>query len=231
MTPPSPVIKPGFVKPEMEEDIQPLPFVSEPIPYLIISPSGIHKEGLITDEIEDSFPEEFQTPFGMERGTVTHRILEHLSQGKNPPTKKAVIQALIAEGVVSESAQEMAGPILEEVSACQQEPFCAHILKADHPFSACEWALEDQMDERTVRSGIIDRIIFDGREWLLVDYKTTPLPEGMPIETFLQEQAVLYRDQLSAYREMLAHARSVDPALIRIFLYFTAIQKEHEIKE
>ena len=77
---------------------------------------------------------------------------------------------------------------------------------------------------------MIDRIIFDGKEWLLVDYKTTSLPEGMPIETFLQEQAALYRDQLSAYREMLTHARSLDPAIIRIFLYFTALQKEYEIK-
>jgi hypothetical protein len=66
---------------------------------------------------------------------------------------------------------------------------------------------------------------------VLVDYKTTLLPEGMTVETFLQEQADLYRGQLLAYQEMLAHARSLDPALIRIFLYFTAIQKEYEIKE
>ncbi len=232
--PPSPVIKPGFAKPEMEEDIRPLPFVSEPIPFRIIPPSGLHQEGPFingTDEIEDSFPEEFQTPFGMERGTVTHRILEHLSLGKNPPTQKAVIQALMAEGVASNAAREMAVSILEEVSACQQEPFCANILRTDHPFCACEWALEDHPDEGTVRSGIIDRIVFDGKEWLLVDYKTTPLPEGISIETFLQEQSALYREQLLAYKEMLAYARSIDPTLIHTFLYLTALQKEHEIKE
>jgi ATP-dependent exoDNAse (exonuclease V) beta subunit len=86
------------------------------------------------------------------------------------------------------------------------------------------------MDDRTVRSGIIDRIVFDGKEWLIVDYKTTPLPEGMPIEIFLKEQAALYREQLLAYREMLAHVRSIDPALIRIFLYFTAIPMGYELK-
>jgi ATP-dependent exoDNAse (exonuclease V) beta subunit len=85
------------------------------------------------------------------------------------------------------------------------------------------------VDEYTLRSGVIDRIIFNGQEWFLVDYKTTPLPEGMAVETFLQEQDVLYRKQLLAYREMLAHARSLDPSLIRLFLYFTAIQKEYEI--
>jgi ATP-dependent exoDNAse (exonuclease V) beta subunit len=91
--------------------------------------------------------------------------------------------------------------------------------------------LEDQVDEHTVRSGVIDRIIFNGQEWLLVDYKTTPLPEGMAMETFFQGQEALYRKQLLAYREMLAHAKTIDPVLIRLFLYFTALQKEYEIKE
>ena len=39
----------------------------------------------------------------------------------------------------------------------------------------------------------------------------------------------MYREQLLAYQEMLAHARSVDPALIRLFLYFTALQKAKEV--
>jgi hypothetical protein len=64
----------------------------------------------------------------------------------------------------------------------------------------------------------------------VVDYKTTPLPGGIPIEIFLQKHDVLYRKQLLAYREMMAHARSIDPSLIRLFLYFTAIPKGYEIK-
>jgi ATP-dependent exoDNAse (exonuclease V) beta subunit len=136
----------------------------------------------------------------------------------------------MAEGVGDETAQEMAPRILAEVGACRKEKFCAFILRDNHPFSACEWVLEDQLDEHTVRSGVIDRIIFDGQQWFLVDYKTTSIPEETGIETFLQDQDTLYRKQLLAYREMLAHARSLDPSLIRIFLYFTAIQKKYEIK-
>jgi ATP-dependent exoDNAse (exonuclease V) beta subunit len=223
----------GPPQPIKEEDILPLDFVSEPIPYRIILPSGLHAEDLFpeeADQMETFLQEEFKGPYGKARGTVIHRILEHLGMGKGLPTEKAVVQALIAEGIDLEGAQDMASPILAEVGACQRETFCANILRADHPFSACEWALEDQVNERTVRSGVIDRLIFDGQEWFLVDYKTTSLPEGMPVETFLQEQDVLYRKQLPAYQEMLAHARSIDPALIRLFLYFTALQKEYEIK-
>ena len=79
---------------------------------------------------------------------MIHRIFqEHLALGKEPPTPEAVIQALIAEGVVSEAAREMAGPILEEVSACQQGTLLRQYPRTDIPFSACEWALEDQVDE------------------------------------------------------------------------------------
>jgi ATP-dependent exoDNAse (exonuclease V) beta subunit len=166
----------------------------------------------------------------MAKGTVIHRILEHLGIGKGLPTEKALVQALTTEDVALEAAREMAPRILAEVEACRKEPFCAAVLRTDHPFYTCEWALEDQVDEYTLRSGVIDRVIFNGQEWLLVDYKTTPLPEGMAVEAFLQDQDVLYRRQLLAYREMLAHARSIDPSLIRLFLYFTAIQKEYEIK-
>ncbi len=220
------------IQPLSREEILSLPFESEPIPYRMILPSGLHEEDLFPEEADrtaDFLQEEFQGPYGMARGTVIHRILEHLGMGKGLPTGKALVRALTAEGIDLEMSQAMAGPILEEISNCQQEPFCANILRTDHPFSACEWALEDQVEEHTLRSGVIDRIIFNGREWFLVDYKTTPLPEGMVVETFLQEQDVLYRKQLLAYREMLAHARSLDPSLIRLFLYFTAIQKEHEI--
>jgi ATP-dependent helicase/nuclease subunit A len=223
----------GRVEPLVKEDVLPLPFVSEPVPYRIILPSGLHEEDLFpeeADQTENFLQEEFKGPYGMARGTVIHRILEHLGMGKGLPTEKAVVQALMAEGVGDEAGQEMADLILAEVCACQQEPFCANILRADHPFSACEWVLEDQVEVGTVRSGVIDRIIFDGKDWLVVDYKTTSLPEGIAVGTFFQEQDVLYRKQLLAYQEMLAHARSIDPALIRLFLYFTALQKEYEIK-
>ena len=144
MTPSLPEMVKGRVEPVMEEDILPLDFVSEPVPYRIILPSGLHEEDLFPEEAdrtENFLQEEFKGPYGMARGTVIHRILEHLGMGKGLPTEKAVVQALIAEGVGDEAAREMAGPILEEVSACQQEPFCANILRADHPFSACELGL------------------------------------------------------------------------------------------
>jgi len=232
--PPLPEVIKEPAQPGVNEEISPLPFASEPIPYRIILPSGLHEHGLLPEEIDgtkDVLPEEFNEPEAKARGTIIHRIFQHLAEGKKLPTEKALIQALIEEGVDLKTATEMAPQLLAEVGACLQEDFCAFILRRDYSFAASEWALEDQLDDRTLRSGVIDRIVFDGKEWFLVDYKTTPLTEGLSIETFLQEQAAFYRDQLLAYQEMLAHARSIDPALIRLFLYFTALQKGYEIKE
>jgi ATP-dependent exoDNAse (exonuclease V) beta subunit len=221
------------IEPEGKEEILPLPFNAEPIPYRIIRPSGLLEEELFpeeADQTENRFQEEFKGPLGKARGAVTHRMMEGLGMGLDIPTEKAMAQALVAEGIDGESARATAPRILEEVEACRQENFCANLLRTDHPFSACEWALEDQVDEHTVRSGVIDRIIFTGQEWFLVDYKTTPLPEGMAVQSFLEEQAALYRPQILAYRKMLVRARSLDPSHIRLFLYFTALQKEYEIK-
>jgi ATP-dependent exoDNAse (exonuclease V) beta subunit len=211
------------------EEEKPWPFTTEPIPYRIILPSGLAEE-----EFSKEGPEDIEKPirpaFGLARGTVIHRILEHLADGRDLPGEKVVETALIHEGVEPEAAVVMAPHILEEIRACQQEDFCSYILRTDHPLALTEVPLEDQPDDQTLRSGVIDRLIFDGDQWFIIDYKTTQLPEVCSPENFLTEQKALYRDQLLAYRDMLASARSLDPAQIRLFLYFTALHKEVEIE-
>jgi ATP-dependent exoDNAse (exonuclease V) beta subunit len=226
---PSEAIKVELALPQDEE---PLPFTPEPLPYRISLPSGLQEKEGPGEGIEKEgglLGEAVPESFGLARGTITHRILEHLGQGKKLPNEKAVKTALVNEGVELSAATEIALSILEEVQACLQEPFCAHILRSDHPLALCETPLEDLSDGQILRSGVIDRLIFDGREWFIVDYKTTPIPFGKSIDQFLEEQAGLYRDQLVAYRDMLASARSLKPTQIRLFLYYTALQKGIEI--
>jgi hypothetical protein len=62
-----------------------------------------------------------------------------------------------------------------------------------------------------------------------VDYKTGQPPEGTVLEDFMDQQAVHYREQLLAYRDMLVKARSLEADRIRLFLYFTALQKAAEV--
>jgi ATP-dependent exoDNAse (exonuclease V) beta subunit len=133
------------------------------------------------------------------------------------------------EGLDKPTAVEITGGLLREVAACRKEAFASFILRTDFPFEASEWVLEDRLDDRTLRSGVIDRVVFDGKDWFLVDYKTGQPPEGTFLKDFMDQQAVHYREQLLAYKEMLARAKSLDLDRIRLFLYFTALKKAKEI--
>ena len=223
---------PGKTRPDYPEDLPSLPFFPEPIPYRIQLPSQMSKQTFIPeilDRLEEVSLEEITDPLARARGIIIHRIFQDLSLGKEPPTPAAVAQALMAEGLDWETASMTSADLLEEVAACRNESFCLSILGSDFPFAASEWGLEDRLDKGTIRSGVIDRIVFDGKEWLLVDYKTGRLPDEMAVKDFLEQQAALYRDQLLAYKEMLAKAKSVEPDRIRLFLYFTALQKAKEV--
>jgi ATP-dependent exoDNAse (exonuclease V) beta subunit len=216
---------------------EPIPFTPERLPYQVISPSSLKGEMTSRENGSNKHPPQI-SDYHLARGTVIHRLFEHLSKGKTLPTERAVAVAMLAEGVDKHTSQGSAKGILAEVKACLKEEFCAYILRPDHPFAASEWMIEDQpvVDATgratgTVRSGIIDRVVFDGDYWWLVDYKTTPLPSSIGLEEFLKEQGMLYRGQLLTYREMLAQQKQIDPVKIRLILYFTVIQKAHEIKD
>lgn len=232
--PPWPEIGKGPEQRLRWEDGSPVPFLSEAIPYRLTLPSSLHEKVISAEKMEaaqELTGSESKENFGKAQGTIKHRMLELLAEGKDLPNEKALVRALMAEGVNEAFARESVPKLVQEMADCRKEPFCAYLLRSDHPFSASELALEDRLDDQTVRSGVMDRIIFDGKEWFIVDYKTTPFPQGLAVETFLEDQTAWYRNQLLAYREMLAQARSIDPKNIRLFLYFSALQKGVEIFE
>lgn len=214
------------------QDIQnlpePLPFEPEKLPFQIISPSKLHGE-ITGDESARPSSGERDNAYLLARGTVIHRLLERLSKGGELPTPRAVTLSLAAEGVEYETARQSGGDVLSEVSACRNEEFCSFILRSDHSFAASELAIEDHPREGMVRSGIIDRVICDGNSWWIVDYKTTPVPCGMDIQKFLESEAEYYREQLLAYRDMLMNKLDIEADKIRPFLYFTALQKAHQV--
>lgn len=74
--------------------------------------------------------------------------------------------------------------------------------------------------------GQIDRLVFDGGQWWLLDYKTSRPAAGVDWELFIQQETEKYRPQLLAYREMAARFFGVEPPeAIKAVLYFTACQR------
>jgi len=160
------------------------------------------------------------------RGNVTHRLLEHLAQGRDLPGTAQVAAALRQEGLPPEAAGPLASEILAEVAACLQDPFLAPLLAPDLPQARSEWALEAQAAAGVVRRGQMDRLVLVDGTWWLLDYKTSRPEAGEGWDEFLAREADKYRPQLQAYREMAAKALKVEPpGAIRLVLYFTACRR------
>jgi ATP-dependent exoDNAse (exonuclease V) beta subunit len=164
------------------------------------------------------------------RGEIMHRALDTLGRGEPLPTPASLAAALRQAGMAAARAASLAPEIHAELGACQTDPFLAALLKPDLPFAVSEWLAEDQPRPGTIRRGIVDRLAFDGKEWWLLDFKTSRPVAGEDWETFMAQETDKYRPQLTAYREMAAKAKGLI-ALdnIRVGIYFTAYQKVVEI--
>ena len=202
---------------------EPLPFNPEPLPYTTVAPSQLTEKVEQTQEEEDD-------PNARARGAVTHRLLEHLGRKKPLPQTAAVVAALVSEGVLETEEKELAEEILQEIRDCLQEEFFNWLLGNGHPQAYCEWSLEDRPAEGQIRTGIVDRVVFDGDTWWVVDYKTSRPAANEKDEDFLEREVAIYRPQLLAYREMLANYRKVDINSVRTVLYFTALQRKLELQ-
>jgi ATP-dependent helicase/nuclease subunit A len=221
----NPVVAPESVheKGEIHMLPEPLPFSSEPVPYSTLAPSQM-------TDWDQTTAEHREDPNGRARGAVTHRLIEHLSHGRPLPEPHALAAALTSEGVSETAAKPLADEILKEVTLCLQEDFFYWLVKQEHPQSHSEWSLEDLPAADRIRTGTVDRVVFDGSDWWIVDYKTSRPLDGESVDSFLERECHLYRPQLHAYGEMVANYFKVDSRTVRTVLYFTALQRKVELK-
>jgi ATP-dependent exoDNAse (exonuclease V) beta subunit len=164
------------------------------------------------------------------RGEITHRALETLAQGGPRPQIASFTAALRQAGMPAAAAAALAAEIEAELKACQADPFLAAFLKPAASGAASEWLLEDQPQPGVIRRGVIDRLAFDGRDWWILDYKTSRPAPGQNWDAFIAQETKKYRPQLLAYREMAAKAKGIEPpTAIRLGVYFTACRKVVEV--
>ena len=221
----NPLVTPEILheKPRVQVLPEPLPFSPEPLPYATLAPSQMTDWGHANAEQKGD-------PNGRARGAVTHRLIEHLSRGRPLPEAVVLVAALISEGISQTAAEPLANEILKEVQLCHQEDFFSWLLKQNHLQALSEWSLEDLPGADKIRTGTVDRLVFDGTHWWVVDYKTSRPVGGESVDSFLEREASLYRPQLQAYGEMVANYFKVDSRAIRTVLYFTALQRKVELR-
>ena len=165
--------------------------------------------------------------FNRIRGMVTHAILNTAIRGRTLPTAAAVARALEAGGVGQDRAGKTAVGILQEAEKTLADPLVSRL--AATPAVQNEWEIEDTPVEGRVRSGVIDLAAFDGNTWWICDFKTSRPEDGQPVEKFVAQERDLYRPQLEAYREMLAHLKDVPESRIRTGIYLTAFLRWEEL--
>jgi ATP-dependent helicase/nuclease subunit A len=197
----------------------PLPFSPEPLPYSTLAPSQM-------TNWDQANAEHKEDRNARARGTVTHRLIEHLSRGRPLLELFSLAAALISEGVSETEAKPLAREILKEVQLCLQEDFFSWLIKQDHPQAHSEWSLEDLPAADKILTGTVDRMVFEGDRWWVVDYKTSRPLGGESVDSFLERESHLYRPQLHAYGEMVANYFKVGLSSVRTVLYFTALQRQ-----
>jgi ATP-dependent helicase/nuclease subunit A len=216
------------VQPKLRSLPQPWRFVPEPQPYRLSFPSQAADKPAEVVPAPEAFGRDGDNLAARARGEVTHRLLQSQTRGDRLPEQQGVAAALVGFGVPRETAQSLAPEILREVDACLDDPFLKNLLA---PASAVsEWGLEDQPAPGVIRRGRLDLLAFDGRDWWLVDFKSSRPRPGESWEDFLGREQEKYRPQLLAYREMTARVKGLgSPEDIRLALYFTAGRKMVEL--
>lgn len=180
----------------------------------------------------DSFERErlYQSGNRRERviGTVLHRCLETLSLQTPLPnavttTQTAQIEFLLrAEGLGGRGLNEAATRVKDMLANTLADTRGRWIL-SQHADAASELALVVKNGD-AISQRILDRTFVDAdtNERWIVDYKTSqPLPNES-IDAFCDRECAHYREQLEAYRELMA-AYDRPPRTVRLALYFPAL--------
>ncbi|MBN2396887.1 MAG: UvrD-helicase domain-containing protein [Deltaproteobacteria bacterium] len=168
-----------------------------------------------------------EATFNRARGTVIHAILSAAIGGRKLPTVMAVARFLESKGIARDRATRASAGILEEAEKTLADPFVARLMAI--PGAKHEWELEDSPAEGRVRSGVIDLAVLEGDTWWICDFKTSRPENGQSVEDFITQERNLYRPQIEAYREMLAHLTGVPAPRIRAGIYLAAILRWEEL--
>ncbi len=129
----------------------------------------------------------FETPEAADRGTAIHLLLQRLSQG---PGDDTALWAEVRARLESEPSREDFQRWLTDARAVLSDPGLARFFRADRYARAWN-EVPVSLEGAT---GVIDRLVDDGQELWVVDYKTHTRPDPVQL-------AARYRAQLAAYAD------------------------------
>jgi ATP-dependent exoDNAse (exonuclease V) beta subunit len=222
LPPPTPWAR---ITPDLPEALS---FAPEAAPYRKISPSQLVEDEIRAAAEAAAATEDEDIP--RLRGEIIHRGLETLARGGELPEVAGLAAALRQAGLDPAAAAALAPELLAELEACRRDSWLMPLLDPELPGAVSEWLLEDLAAPDTLRRGMIDRLVFDGWAWWLLDYKTSRPDNPADWDDFIVKETQKYRPQLLAYQEMTAKAKGLRLEEIRLALYFTACRRAVEVQ-
>jgi ATP-dependent exoDNAse (exonuclease V) beta subunit len=121
--------------------------------------------------------------------------------------------------------QDALATVQRNLHNCLEAPESAWLFATVHQDDQCELALVD-FSHGQRRDFVIDRtfITADGTRWI-IDYKSSAPTPGQSRAAFLQQQTLLYHEQLQTYAALF----SAQPEPLRLALFFTALPAFHPL--
>ena len=213
-------VKIGGVKQRRGIDRIPVPkdFFPEPVPFKIRNPSNLP---YLDDHGDDLGA--YDKLLSTARGIVIHKIIEQLSHGMDLPGAGYLEQLLLMQGLNNKMAKGVAREILDELRRCCEEPFFKWITGNDFQWSASELGIESMAEKNVITSGVIDRVVFDGKKYWIVDYKTHQPGTNETKGDFIERMKGKFKPQLVEYRRLLASAKGISDHHIHTIIYLTHI--------
>ena len=168
-------------------------------------------------------------------GNLVHRLLQLIGeQGLKGWSENGGMsrhtgwcrQSLSSEGIQKHKAEAIIERASQAIENCLASEKGRWILE-DHEDAQCEYAITAVLDKQRPLSMVLDRTFIDnGTRWI-IDYKTSSHGGG-GLESFLENEAQRYRDQLQRYRKAMA---LTETRPIRTALYFPLLDRFKEVPE
>ncbi len=204
-------------------------FHPEAAPYQVSFPSGLaalREETATRPETESAEDGDAARL----RGVIMHRALQTLALGDRCRTRPPWPRPSARRGCRATAAASLAAEIQAELAACQADPFLMSLLRPDIPGAASEWLLEDQPQPGAIRRGVIDRLAFDGKDWWLLDFKTSRPAAGGGLGSLYHPGDRKIPAPTSGLPGDGGQSQGIEPPeAIRLGIYFTACRRMAEM--
>ncbi len=141
------------------------------------------------------------------------------------PPIESIRDTLVHMGCTEKEAGEMSVSVRSEVESCLVDPWLERLYSTPVDSRYVEWPVECLHSGRTVYSGVVDLVVFEGGKWRLVDFKTSAPAGSCDIDVFCRGEVEKYRPQVLAYREMWCKMKKSDTADVNAYLYWTALRR------